>query len=66
MRTASGFNTHNAICRQGLGRNQKSLIFFGIDIIGDHRQLILITHTLAQDFYKRRLARTNWATNTYT
>ena len=50
MRAAAGFHTDDAFRRQRARFGEDALIFFGIDVVSDHRQLPGITHRFAQRF----------------
>ena len=50
MRAAAGFYTDNAFRGQRARFGEDALIFFGIDVVSDHRQLPGIAHRFAQRF----------------
>ncbi len=44
MRAAARFHADNALRLQGARFGEDALIFFGVDIVGHHGQLILVAH----------------------
>jgi hypothetical protein len=50
MRAAAGFDADDAFRRQRARFGENALIFFGVDVVGDHRQLPGVAHGFAQRF----------------
>ena len=61
MRAAAGFHTDDAFRRQRARFGEDALIFFGIDVVSDHRQLPGIAHRFTQRFQQGRFPGTDRA-----
>ena len=59
MGTAAGFDTTDALRRQGTGLGEELGILLGVDVIGDDRQLQAITQAQAEGLHQGRLAGTH-------
>jgi len=53
MRAAAGFDADNSFRLQGASLGENALIFFGVDIVGHHRQLPGVAHGFAEGFQQR-------------
>lgn len=61
MRTAAGLHPDDPIRRQRLTVDQEAGILLGIDVVGDHRQLVAVAHRLAEGVEQGGLAGTDRA-----
>ncbi|MNC48145.1 hypothetical protein D3C75_972440 [compost metagenome] len=64
MWAAAGFHTDDALGGQGPGFGEDALVFLGVDVVGDHCDLVVVAHGLAQGFEQRRLAGADRAADT--
>src|SRR4030095_3359428 len=63
--TAACLNSENTFGRQRLRSRQNELLFLRIDVIGDHEEVVLAPHPLAEGLDERRLSRAHRTTDPY-
>src|SRR5262249_46845800 len=61
MRTAARLDAHDAFGRQRFRARENELVFFRVDVVGDHINVVSVAETLAQHFDERRLSRADRA-----
>ena len=45
-----GLDTHDALRRQRTADGEQTLVFLGVDVVGDGHKVIVVTHGFAQHF----------------
>ena len=63
MRAAAGFHPRNAFRDQSAGTRQEFRIFARVDIIRDHRDIVMVAHMFTEAIHQRGFAGPNRATN---
>jgi hypothetical protein len=58
---SNSLDAHDALRRQRLRACENELVFLGVDIVGNHVNVIAVSEPLAQDFYQRGFAWANRA-----
>ena len=61
MGATAGFHPENAVFFQRLVAQQKLGIFPGVNVVGDHRQIVVLAQGRAQLAQQRRFARAHRA-----
>ena len=50
MRAATGFDAHDALGVERATDGEDSLVFLGVDVVGNRHQVVLVLHRFAQHF----------------
>jgi len=65
MRTSASFNPDDAIGGECRVIHQELRIFFGVDVVGNHRDVVRVTKPATKLKRQRGFTGTDWAANTY-
>jgi len=54
MRAAPGFNPKNSLFGKRSGNDEQALIFLRVNVVGDHHDVVPVTHRFTKHLHERR------------